>query len=84
MPYTSLCRPAILGAFLFHDFLACFRLDAWSKWIVAYYHWYGSIACILMIIIFDVCIRNHLLEVRKFLHYFSLVMRISEAYDMYT
>ena len=34
MPYTYLWRPAILGTLLFHDFLACFRLGAWSKWIV--------------------------------------------------
>ena len=53
MPYIYLWRPAIPGAFLFPDFSAYFigLIVAWSRWIVTYYHWYGSIVCVVMIIL---------------------------------
>ena len=50
MPYTYLWRPAILGIFLFHDFQHVVGLVV-GVHVSGLSIWYGSIVCVLMIIL---------------------------------
>ena len=49
--FICTCTPAVIGTFLYGDFLVyILGYDTSTKLLITYHHWYGCIACVLMII----------------------------------